>query len=240
MYLSYGCYACHGYNAQTGNGPRLQPPRLNPTQFQLYIRAPRTMQMPAYTTKVLSDGEAADIYAYVTSLPREPELMDVPLLRQLSPGPAAPAAEQADVFTGTWKLNVARSTMQPATASRSELIHYRITGNEESFLSEAVTADGQPESIEYTAVYDDGKAYPFSITIGGKVTNPGATTMVRRVDAWTRERFNVRDGKPVIASRRVVSKDGKTMTLTILRVDAQGRETVNETRILEKQLLDPR
>ena len=234
LYLSYGCYACHGYNAQTGNGPRLQPPRLNPTQFQLYIRAPRTMQMPAYTTKVLSEAEAADIYAYVMSLPREPELMDVPLLRQLSAGPAAPAVEQADVFTGTWKLNVARSTMQPATASRSELIHYRITGNEESFLSEAVTADGQPESIKYTAVYDDGKAYPFSITIGGKVTNPGATTMVRRVDAWTRERFNVRDGKPVIASRREVSKDGKTMTLTILRVDAQGRETVNETRILER------
>lgn len=235
LYLSYGCYACHGYNAQTGNGPRLQPPRLNPAQFQLYIRAPRSMQMPAYTAKVLSEAEAADIYAYVTSLPREPELQDVPLLRQLSAAPVA-QAEQSDVFTGTWKLNVGRSTMQPATASRSELIHYRITGNEESFLSEAVTADGRPESIKYTAVYDDGKAYPFSITIAGKVTNPGATTMVRRVDAWTRERFNVRDGKPVIASRRVVSKDGKTMTLTILRVDAQGRETVNETRILEKQL----
>jgi mono/diheme cytochrome c family protein len=235
LYLSYGCYACHGYNGQTGNGPRLQPPRLNPSQFQLYIRAPRTMQMPAYTAKVLSEAEAADIYAYVVSLPREPELKDVPLLGQLSAGPAAPAAEQGDVFNGTWKLNVSKSTMQPGTASRSELIHYRISGNEESFLSEAVTADGQPESIKYTAVYDDGKPYPFSITISGKVTNPGASTMVRRVDQWTRERFNVRDGKPVIASRRVVSKDGKTMTLTILRVDAQGRETVNETRILEKQ-----
>jgi hypothetical protein len=39
----------------------------------------------------------------------------------------------------------------------------------------------------------------------------------------------------VIASRRVVSKDGKTMTITIVRVDPQGRETVNEIRILEKQ-----
>ncbi len=83
VYLAYGCYACHGYNGQTGNGARLQPPRLNQQQFVLYIRAPRTLQMPAYTTKVLSDAEAADIYAYVVSLPREPELKDVPLLGQL-------------------------------------------------------------------------------------------------------------------------------------------------------------
>jgi hypothetical protein len=58
---------------------------------------------------------------------------------------------------------------------------------------------------------------------------------VKKIDLWTRERYNVRDGKPVIASRRVVSRDGKTMTLTILRVDAEGKEVVNETRILEKQ-----
>ena len=148
---------------------------------------------------------------------------------------AALAAQQADPFTGTWKLNVARSTMQPQTASKSELIHYRVIGDEEQFVSEAVTMKGEAESIKYTARYDDGKGYPFTITIDGKVTNPGALTMVRKVDAWTRERFNVRDGKPVIASRRVLSKDGRTMTLTIIRVGPDGREVVHETRILEKQ-----
>jgi len=142
---------------------------------------------------------------------------------------------QEDPFTGTWVLNVEKSKMQPATASKSEIIHYRITGNEEDFLSDAVTIEGKPESIKYTARYDDGKAYPFSITVSGTVTNPGATTMVKKIDLWTRERYNVRDGKPLIASRRVVSKDGKTMTITILRVDAQGREVVNEVRLLEKK-----
>lgn len=83
LYLDFGCYACHGYNAQTGNGPRLQPPRMNERQFVLYLRAPRTMQMPAYTAKVMTDGEAADIYAYVLSLPREPAAADVPLLDAL-------------------------------------------------------------------------------------------------------------------------------------------------------------
>jgi hypothetical protein len=148
---------------------------------------------------------------------------------------AQQAAAQDDPFTGTWVLNVAKSKMQPATASKSEIIHYKITGDEEDFLSDAVTIEGYPESIKYTARYNDGKAYPFSITVNGKVTNPGAMTMVKKIDAWTRERYNVRDGKPVLASRRLVSRDGKTMTLTILRMDAQGREVVNEVRILEKK-----
>jgi len=148
---------------------------------------------------------------------------------------AQPAAAQDDPFTGTWVLNVAKSKMQPATASKSEIIHYKIAGDEEDFLSDAVTIEGYPESIKYTARYNDGKAYPFSITVNGKVTNPGAMTMVKKIDTWTRERYNVRDGKPVIASRRVVSRDGKTMTLTILRMDAQGGEVVNEVRILEKK-----
>jgi mono/diheme cytochrome c family protein len=83
LYLENSCYACHGYNAQTGNGQRLLPPRLTEQVFKLYIRAPRTPQMPAYSTKLISDAEAADIYAYILSLPREPELKDVPLLNQL-------------------------------------------------------------------------------------------------------------------------------------------------------------
>ena len=83
LFLEYSCYACHGYNAQTGNGQRLLPPRLPEQVFKQYIRAPRTPQMPAYRTKLISDAEAADIYAYILSLPREPELKDVPLLNQL-------------------------------------------------------------------------------------------------------------------------------------------------------------
>ena len=83
LYLNYSCWACHGYNAQTGNGARLLPPRLNERQFTLYIRAPRTLQMPAYSVKVLSDADVANIYAYILLLPREPASKVVPLLDQL-------------------------------------------------------------------------------------------------------------------------------------------------------------
>lgn len=145
-----------------------------------------------------------------------------------------PIEAQPDPFDGTWTLNVAKSKMQPATASKSEIIRYRINGDEEDFVSQAVTIEGKAESIKYTA-HDDGKPYPFTITLDGKVTNPGAMTMVKKIDARTRERYNVREGKPVVASRRVVSADGNSMTITIVRIDAQGRETVNEVRLLEKQ-----
>ena len=83
LYLAYSCYACHGYNAQTGNGQRLLPPRLNQQQFVLYIRTPRTAGMPPFSAKMIPDAQAADIYAYVLSLPKAPELKDVPLLNQL-------------------------------------------------------------------------------------------------------------------------------------------------------------
>src|SRR6185436_2519764 len=128
----------------------------------------------------------------------------------------ATASAQQDPFNGSWKLDVAKSKMQPATASKSEIIQYEIVGDEERFVSQAVTMKDEAESIKYAARYNDGKAYPFTITINGKVTNPNATTMVKKVDTWTRERYNVRDGNPVLASRRIVSQDGKTMTITIV------------------------
>src|SRR5262245_15972680 len=64
-----------------------------------------------------------------------------------------------DPFNGSWKLIVAKSKMQPATASKSEVIHYEIVGDEERFVSEAVTTKDEAESIKYSARYDDGKAY---------------------------------------------------------------------------------
>lgn len=143
-----------------------------------------------------------------------------------------PVDTQDDPFNGTWTLDVARSKMQAATASKSEIIHFRVKGDEEDFLSEAVTAEERAESIRYTA--REGQASLFTITVDGKVTNPGAMTTVKKIDARTRERYNIRDGKPILASRRVVSPDGKTMTITIVRIDG-GREIVNEVRVLGKQ-----
>src|SRR4026207_883377 len=63
IYSSYGCYQCHGYEAQGGAGARLAPRPIAFAAFMRYIRRP-TGQMPPYTAKVVSDQELADIHAF--------------------------------------------------------------------------------------------------------------------------------------------------------------------------------
>jgi len=71
-YMKVGCYQCHGREAQgASTGPRLGPDPLPLPQFTRYVRTPRN-DMPPYTTKVLPDGDLADLYAYVASRPRPP------------------------------------------------------------------------------------------------------------------------------------------------------------------------
>jgi mono/diheme cytochrome c family protein len=72
LYLAVGCFTCHGRSGQGGamNGPA---PVLAKTQmpfegFKGQLRSP-VNDMPAYSEKVMSDKQVADIYAFVESLP---------------------------------------------------------------------------------------------------------------------------------------------------------------------------
>jgi ubiquinol-cytochrome c reductase cytochrome c subunit len=80
LFVSYGCYQCHGYEAQGSNatGPRLGPRPIAFAAFSRYIRQP-SGQMPPYTTKVVSDADLANIYAFVQSRPAPPAT--IPLLK---------------------------------------------------------------------------------------------------------------------------------------------------------------
>ena len=82
-YMKYGCWECHGYTGQTGNGARLVSTALNANGFMNYIRNPRTNQMPLYSSKVISDQDAADLFAYIKTFKRPPEAKDIPLLQQI-------------------------------------------------------------------------------------------------------------------------------------------------------------
>lgn len=70
IYMTIGCYQCHGREAQgASTGPRLGPDPLPLPQFIRAVRTPRN-EMPPYTNRVLSDRDLADIHAYVASRPR--------------------------------------------------------------------------------------------------------------------------------------------------------------------------
>jgi len=82
LFVSDGCYQCHGYEAQgsTATGPRLGPRPISFAAFSRYVRQP-TGQMPPYTTKVVSDADLANIHAYLQSRPTPPPVQSIPLLQ---------------------------------------------------------------------------------------------------------------------------------------------------------------
>jgi mono/diheme cytochrome c family protein len=70
LYVKFGCYQCHGREAQgASTGSRLGPNPRPYDEFAEYTRNP-TDDMPPYTTKVLSDTDLRDIYAFVASRPK--------------------------------------------------------------------------------------------------------------------------------------------------------------------------
>jgi mono/diheme cytochrome c family protein len=81
LFAKYGCYECHGREAQGGgyNGPRLAPDPVPFSVVESYVRHP-TGEMPPYTDKVVSDKDLADIYAFLRSEPEPPPVKSIPIL----------------------------------------------------------------------------------------------------------------------------------------------------------------
>jgi hypothetical protein len=145
------------------------------------------------------------------------------------------SAQQADPFTGSWTLNVAKSTMvSPATASKSETVTYRHVNGEEIYASDAVTAKGEAEHTDYRGVYD-GPYGTIKMTVDGKVASEGALQL-RKLDPRTRLRIAMRpDGTLNGIIVRRLAADGRSITSSILRFDGDGRIVVHETRWFDKK-----
>ena len=72
VFVKTGCYQCHGYEAQgASTGPKLGPDPIAFARFVAYVRKPAA-DMPPYTTKVLSEAQLADIYAFVSTRQKPP------------------------------------------------------------------------------------------------------------------------------------------------------------------------
>jgi mono/diheme cytochrome c family protein len=72
LYLAVGCFTCHGRSGQGGamNGPApiLAKTKMPFDGFKGQLRSP-VNEMPAYSEKVMTDKQIADIYAFVEALP---------------------------------------------------------------------------------------------------------------------------------------------------------------------------
>jgi mono/diheme cytochrome c family protein len=77
----YKCYACHGFDAQTG-ARRLKPMNYTEEGFTTFVQNSPLQQMPRYPDA--SDAQLADIYAYILSIPVDaPDVGDIPLLEEI-------------------------------------------------------------------------------------------------------------------------------------------------------------
>ena len=83
VYLADGCYQCHGRVGQgglmTGQAPVLAQTKMPYTAFMHQLRNPIN-DMPPYPENLLSEKEAADIFAYLQSLPGRRPVKDYPIL----------------------------------------------------------------------------------------------------------------------------------------------------------------
>jgi ubiquinol-cytochrome c reductase cytochrome c subunit len=79
LFMTDGCYECHGTVGQGGAGPRLAPDPLSADLIAQYIRKPAAV-MPPYVEKVVSDQDVRDIQAYLASINRPPLFKDIKLL----------------------------------------------------------------------------------------------------------------------------------------------------------------
>jgi mono/diheme cytochrome c family protein len=73
------CYACHGFDGQTGS-PRLVPMARAEDTFLAYVRKPATQGMPSFAAAPETD--LRDVYAYIRSIPQAAPAADsVPLIK---------------------------------------------------------------------------------------------------------------------------------------------------------------
>ena len=84
-YVQNGCWQCHGFEGQgsvaSSGGRVIADTQLPLDAFMSYVRSP-TGAMPPYRAQMVSDGDLADIYAYIESRPKPKSAQDIPLLQQ--------------------------------------------------------------------------------------------------------------------------------------------------------------
>jgi hypothetical protein len=127
---------------------------------------------------------------------------------------------------GTWTLNVAKSKYSPGPAPKSGTVTFSAAGQAVKAVVDIVTDAGKTH-WEYTATLD-GKPAP--VTGNGD----GDMVMAKRTNPTTIETSYTLKGKPTTVNTRVVSADGKTMTVTSTGVNAQGQK-VNNVQVFEKK-----
>jgi hypothetical protein len=143
----------------------------------------------------------------------------------------------ADMFSGSWKLNIAKSTFGAGPAPKEPTVsRYELTPAGMKLTSQGTTSRGNAAHSEYVFKLD-GKDYPGtqSLTIDGKPVErvTDQTISAKKIDDYTIEFTFKNKGTVTSHATAVISKDGKTETYTTTyTVDGQEKKNIT---IWEKQ-----
>ena len=136
-------------------------------------------------------------------------------------------AQQKTDYSGTWKLNVAKSDFGalPGLTSRTDVITHK-----EPSISNHVTADGGQGKLDYTVNYS---------TDGKEVTNTIGEFVVKSTAKWegnnlvVNSKFKINDADVEVVSTWALSADGKTLTISAHISSTMGE--TDQKLIYEKQ-----
>ena len=150
-------------------------------------------------------------------------LLALIVLAAMNAGPAllaqSPSSAEPDQLVGAWRLNVAKSRYRPGPAPASETRTYVREGTNVLGVIVRTFPDGRRERIEYTANYD--REYPVT------GTEDYDHVVLKQIDRYTSEAVLSHAGRVFGTARRVISADGKSMTINFRRDSEIGVSVLN-------------
>jgi hypothetical protein len=140
---------------------------------------------------------------------------------------AALTLPAADMLSGTWKLNSAKSKFDPGPGPKSSMTRVSMEGDWLVSSTESVSADGKP--LSYTNRYKlDGKEYPY------KTSTFDGTISVKWIDDYHNEGTLKGKKGDRMLGKLAISKDGKTRTIISTGTNAEGKP-IHNVVVYEKQ-----
>ena len=143
------------------------------------------------------------------------------LLSLPAPASAATPAGNHDPFAATWTLNVQKSKVPAGGMSEEHGNCDGISGRGIRYRSETSYANGNSSRAEYNAAYNGKEAIVMGsagLLLPVSLTRPDTNTVVAKYH---------RGLQVVATSRRVVSRDGRTMTITTVSPDKSGKNVTS-------------
>jgi hypothetical protein len=124
---------------------------------------------------------------------------------------------QSDPFMGTWQLNLTKSKFSPGPGPKSVTMNVQGEGQNHKVTFAGINTEGNRQSLVLTWIYD-GMPHPVTANLETYAVNISY----------------MKAGKVVQTATAVVSRDGKTETITTTGTDANG-QPINNVTVWDKQ-----